>query len=117
MFNNRKTGALGEDIACKYLENKGYKIIERNKHFSRACEIDIIALDGDTLVFVEVKTRSSDKCGIPFEAITRQKYNNIKTGLYSYINEKIRYKRRRIDAVSVMLKPETKIEHLKNIAL
>ena len=43
-MNNRKFGDSGEDLACRYLEKQGYKIIERNKHYSRFCEIDIIAL-------------------------------------------------------------------------
>ena len=115
MPDNKKTGQIGEDLAEKFLTEKGYKILERNKHFSRACEVDIIALDKDTLVFVEVKTRKSDVCGIPFEAVTKSKYDKIKTGLFSYLKENPKYKKYRIDAVSVLLKPEIKIEHLINI--
>jgi putative endonuclease len=116
MSNNKITGNYGEDLAIEYLKNQGYKIVERNKHFSRNCEIDIIALDKrGTLVFVEVKTRNSNFCGAPLEAITRVKYNNIKTGLYSYLKEHSGYKKWRIDAISIILKPEVKIEHLKNI--
>ena len=115
MSDNKKTGQMGEDLAVKFLTDKGYKILERNRHFSRACEVDIIALNKDTLVFVEVKTRSSDICGIPFEAVTKSKYEKIKLGLYSYLNENPQYKKYRIDAVSVLLKPEVKIEHLENI--
>ena len=115
MPDNKQTGQIGEDLAVKYLTDKGYKIIDRNKHFSRACEIDIIALDKKTLVFVEVKTRKTDICGIPFEAITKTKYAKIKMGLYSYLQENPQYKTYRIDAVSVLLTPETKIEHLENI--
>ena len=110
MPDNKKTGQIGEDLACKFLERKGYKILERNKHFSRTCEIDIIALDNKTLVFVEVKTRKTIACGIPFEAITKTKYNNIKTGLFNYLQEHKEYKKYRIDAISVMLTPQTKIE-------
>lgn len=109
------TGKQGEQIAKEYLEENGYKIIEMNKRFSRFCEIDIIALDKNTLVFVEVKTRTGDVCGIPFEAITRSKYENIKKGLFFYLQEHSEYKKFRIDAVSVVLKPELKIEHLKNV--
>ncbi len=115
MPDNKKTGQIGEDLAEKFLTEKGYKILERNKHFSRACEVDIIALDKDTLVFVEVKTRKSDVCGIPFEAVTKSKYDKIKTGLFSYLQENPKYKKYRIDAVSVMLKPKLKIDHLENI--
>lgn len=109
------TGKNGEEIAEKYLIKNGYKILEKNKHFSRLCEIDIIALDKNTLVFVEVKTRTSEICGHPLEAITRSKYNHIKQGLFIYLQENPQYKKYRIDAVSVLLKPEVKIEHLKNI--
>ena len=115
MLNTRQKGQMGEDIAAKYLEKKGYKILERNKHFSRACEVDIIALYKDTLVFVEVKTRKNNAFGIPFEAITAAKYKNIKTGVYSYLAENNKYKKYRIDAVSIILEPELQIEHLENI--
>ncbi len=117
MSNNREIGKIGEDIAVKYLEEQGYKIIERNRHFSRACEVDIIALEksNNTLVFIEVKTRKTDFFGTPFEAITKTKYNHIKTGLFSYLQENPQYKKYRIDAISILLQPKQKIEHLKNI--
>lgn len=117
MPDNKKTGQIGEDLACDYIEKKGYKIIERNKHFSRACEIDIIALEKKTLVFIEVKTRKTTTCGSPFEAITKTKYNNIKIGLYNYLAEHKEYKQYRIDAISILLTPQIKIEHLKNISI
>jgi len=113
--SNISLGKNGEDIAVKYLEKQGYKILERNKRFSKLCEIDIIALDRNTLVFVEVKTRKTNICGHPFEAITKTKYNHIKQGLFLYLQENTQYKRYRIDAVSILIKPEFKIEHLKNI--
>lgn len=62
-------GKTGEDLACKYLKKHGYKIIERNFRI-RGGEIDIIALDGRTLVYIEVKTRTSHKFGLPQEAVT-----------------------------------------------
>ena len=114
-MTNITLGRNGEEIARRYLENNGYKIIESNKRFSRLCEIDIIAQDKDTLVFVEVKTRKTDICGHPFEAITKNKYNHIKQGLFMYLQENPQYKKYRIDAISVLIKPEIKIEHLKNI--
>ena len=113
---NKEIGAKGELLAQEYVKKLGYEIIEVKKRFSRFCEIDIIAKDKDTLVFIEVKTRSSDFCGSPFEAITKTKYENIKTGLFTYLQEtKDKYKKFRIDAISVLLKPEIKIQHLKNI--
>lgn len=113
---NKEIGAKGELLAQEYLKKQGYEIIETNKRFSRFCEIDIIAKHKDTLIFCEVKTRSSDFCGSPLEAITKTKYENIKTGLFTYLQEsKTKYKKFRIDAISIILNPNIKINHLKNI--
>lgn len=114
-MDNVTTGRKGEQIALEYLKKQGFKILEMNKHFSRFCEVDIIALDRDTLVFAEVKTRSSERYGIPLEAITKEKYNNIRKGLYMYLQENPKYKKYRIDAISILLKPKLEIKHLKNI--
>lgn len=113
-MNNRKIGNAGEDLACRYLEKQGFKILERNKHYSRFCEIDIIAEFKNTIVFVEVKTRKSDNFGTPFEAISKTKYDNIKKGVQYYLSEN-KVKNYRIDVIGITLKPEMKIEHLKNI--
>ena len=59
-MNNKVVGNAGEDLACRYLEKNGYKILERNVRYSRFCELDIIAQLKDTVVFVEVKTRRTD---------------------------------------------------------
>lgn len=115
-MNNRKFGDAGEDLACRYLQKQGYEILERNKHYSRFCEIDIIAKYKDTTVFVEVKTRKTDGFGSPLEAITKSKYANIKKGVQFYLSEN-KTKNYRIDVVGITLKPEIKIEHLKNIFL
>ncbi len=115
-MTSKEIGVKGEQLAQEYLLKQGYEIIETNKRFSRFCEIDIIAKNKDTLVFVEVKTRSSSFCDSPLEAITKTKYANIKTGLFIYLKEtKIKYKNFRIDAISIILNPELKINHLKNI--
>lgn len=69
-------GKKGEDLAVEFLIRKGYKIIERN--FSkRYGEIDIVAKDGDTLVFIEVKTRTSNTFGSPLEAVTHWKIKSL----------------------------------------
>lgn len=110
-----KVGSLGEDLAVKYLTKLGYKIIERNKRFSKLCEIDIIAKDKNTIVFVEVKTRKTDSLGSPFEAITKNKLNNMRMGVFSYLQEKNLKESFRMDAISIVLTPEVKINHLKNV--
>lgn len=113
-MNNRTIGAAGEDLACRYLEKNGYKILERNKHYSRFCEIDIIAQIKDKVVFVEVKTRQTNLYGTPFEAVTKTKYDNICKGVQYYLAEN-KVKKYQIDVIGITLKPEIKIEHLKNI--
>ncbi len=115
-MNNRKFGNAGEDRACRYLEKQGYKILERNKHYSRFCELDIIAQYKNTTVFVEVKTRKTDNFGVPFEAITKTKFENLKKGVQFYLSEN-KIKDYRIDVIGITLKPEIKIEHLKNVYL
>lgn len=115
-MTNKTMGNAGEDLACRYLEKNGYQILERNKHYSRFCEIDIIAKHKNTIVFVEVKTRKSNAYGTPIEAITRTKYENIRTGVQFYLAEN-KVKDYRIDVVGITLKPEMKIQHLKNVSL
>ena len=115
-MNNKIIGNAGEDLACRYLEKNGYTILERNVRYSRFCEIDIIAKIKDSVVFVEVKTRKTDICGTPFEAITKSKYENIKKGIAFYLQDK-KKKKYRIDIIGITLKPELKIEHLRNFSL
>lgn len=115
-MNKREFGSKGEDLACEYLTKNGYKILERNVHFSKFCEIDIIAAQKDTLVFIEVKTRKNNDFGSPLEAVTAAKLNNIKTGVFSYLqNATVKYKNFRIDVIGITLQPELKIEHIKSI--
>ena len=113
-MNNRQFGDMGEEIACKYLIDNGYKILDRNVHYSRFCELDIIAQYKKTLVFVEVKTRKTDTFGSPMEAITKTKYENIKKGALNYLSEHPS-KDYRIDVIGITLNPELKIEHLQNV--
>ncbi|HEX8932313.1 MAG TPA: YraN family protein [Patescibacteria group bacterium] len=65
----QEEGRRGEDLACEYLKKLNFKIIERNFRI-RVGEIDIVAIDDLTLVFVEVKTRKTTEFGIPLEQIT-----------------------------------------------
>lgn len=80
---NKNLGDFGEDMAESYLKEKGFKIIERN-FYVRGGEIDIICMDGDVLVFVEVKTRKSDKFGHPAEAIDRKKAEHMRFAAERY---------------------------------
>jgi len=70
-------GRTGEDIACRYLSGKGYKIVARRFRMFRG-ELDIVARDGRTLVFVEVKARSDASHGRPEEAVTPGKQRQLR---------------------------------------
>ncbi|HID55979.1 TPA: YraN family protein, partial [Candidatus Poribacteria bacterium] len=63
----KEIGLLGEEIAADFLRRKGYRLLERNIRIGRG-EIDLVALDGETLVFVEVKTRKGLRYGHPSES-------------------------------------------------
>lgn len=80
----RQIGNRGEDLACEYLKKQGYKILGRN-FYIRGGEIDIIAKDKDTLVFVEVKARFSDKFGLAREAVTSWKIRSLIKSAEVYI--------------------------------
>lgn len=76
---NKDLGRRGEDAAARFLANRGYDIVERNWTCA-AGEADIVALDGNVVVFVEVKTRSDASMGFPAEAVTakkRERYERI----------------------------------------
>jgi len=77
-------GRIGEDLAASFLIKEGYKVLERNFRCAIG-EIDIVALDKGTLTFVEVKTRSSGKFGLPEEAVTRRKQHQISKAAQFYI--------------------------------
>ena len=77
-MNNRQFGAIGENIASGYLEEKGYRIIARNFRVGRMGEIDIIGWDGDFLCFIEVKARTNDSFGTPAEAVSPLKQATIR---------------------------------------
>lgn len=119
-MNNQNLARLGEEKARKYLLSKGYKILEKNFR-SRYGEIDIVALDNNTLVFVEVKTRYSEDYGKPEEAITKRKLRMVaRTGQFYKLTHKNLPDLLRIDAVLIEMTPDGKIkrcELIKNAEL
>ncbi|HIT55085.1 TPA: YraN family protein [Candidatus Galligastranaerophilus intestinigallinarum] len=116
-MTNKEIGKYGENLAKKYLENLGYKILDMNYKYSRYGEIDIIALYKNELCFVEVKTRRNNKFGTPMEAITKDKLIKIQLSAKNYIQEKKpKFEHYRIDAISIELKEnKEEITHIKNI--
>ena len=75
-----RLGTRGEKLACQFLKRSGYKILYRNFRGRTGGEIDVVCRDGDTLVFVEVKTRTGEDFGRPIEAIDRDKRKRISRG-------------------------------------
>lgn len=112
------TAKLGEDKACEYLKKIGFKIIERNFRKGYG-EIDIVALDKDVLVFIEVKTRTSNAFGSPLEGITYWKLKTlIKMAQFYKLTHPNLPESLRIDAVSVILNGDSvqSVELTKNIS-
>ena len=111
----QKFGRTSESIAAKVLKKKGYKILEKN-YRSPGGEIDIIAKDKDTLVFVEVKARMSETYGNPKESVTIGKQQKIsKTAQYYFKEKKLSDFRARFDVVAInKMNGKLTIEVLQN---
>ena len=84
MHDRRSQGGSFEDLACAYLKSKGYKILDRNVYLMRK-ELDVVALDRGTIVFVEVKGRRSARYGLPAEAMDRTKRRHMIQAARAYI--------------------------------
>jgi putative endonuclease len=114
-MKRKETGNLGEKLARDFLIQKGYRILESNYRCSFG-EIDIIASQGNCLVFVEVRTRSSLSFGTPEESITsRKKLHFVRTAEHYLQNHKIRNSSWRIDMVAVELDAGKKIKRIEII--
>lgn len=95
-------GNKGEEIAARYLRKKGYKILKRNYAVPTG-EIDIVARDGGTLVFVEVKARTDDRFGQPAEAVGTRKQRRMRSAALHYLAGLRKQPPARFDVVSVRL--------------
>jgi putative endonuclease len=115
--DDRPLGQRGEDAAVRYLKRKGYHILARGLD-SRLGELDIIAVDGRTVVFVEVKTRQTNEAGHPAEAIDERKQRRMTQAALSYLKTHglLQYSAR-FDAVAILWPANSKrpsIEHYPN---
>lgn len=112
MTRTKQIGDFGEDIAFRYLQDKGYIIKDRN-FSTRFGEIDIIAEKDDVLIFVEVKTRKNADYGRPAEFVDLRKQRRIIQSAYMYLNGED--KAVRFDVIEVLYRREkTYINHIEN---
>ena len=112
---SHRFGKKNEKLAVGFLKRRGYRIIERNFR-TRMGEVDIIAADGDTIVFVEVKARRSGWYGHPKFAVTPVKQRHVSSAARAYLQE-TRYTgaRARIDVVTVQYAGDMPtVEHFQN---
>jgi putative endonuclease len=116
-FPEKSLGDRGEDAAAKFLKRQGFHILARSLD-SPLGELDIVAVDGRTVVFVEVKTRRSDDAGRPSEAIDQRKEQRMTQAALAYLksNRLLDYSAR-FDVIAIMWPENVRqptIEHFKN---
>lgn len=114
--DNITFGARGENIAAAFLKGQKYAIVERN-YRCKAGELDIVAREGNTLVFVEVKTRSNSSYGPPQLAVTRFKQRQISKAALTWLaQKKLQDVNARFDVIAIILRVHEvpAIEHIKN---
>jgi len=111
-------GQLGENLAAQYLKQHGLTILDRNIR-SQYGEIDLIVRDQDCLIFVEVKTRSSHKFGLPQAAVTPKKLEKITKVCQSYRQNHPKLPAaERIDVIAITnTQPTPTIEWIKNVLI
>jgi putative endonuclease len=110
----RELGIRGEEMAATYLTKNGYHIIARN-YYTRYGELDIICEKNNTIIFTEVKTRTSTRYGLPQEAVTVTKIEHLKKAALIYLNSlNKRYKEIRFDVIAILINRENnEINHIK----
>ncbi|MEO7131956.1 MAG: YraN family protein [Dermatophilaceae bacterium] len=114
-------GTYGERLAARYLTESGYTIVARNWRCARG-ELDIIATEPGALVFCEVKTRSSELFGAPFEAVTRRKLGRLRRLCGLWLDSLGDGQRppgdQRLDVISILKSPggSARIEHLVGVS-
>ncbi len=117
MAFHTQTGKRGEEIAKEYLRKKGYKIREQN-YRTRYAEIDLVTERKNTLVFVEVRTKIGERFGSPEDTINKKKLWKLQKNAEAYIARIGWQKACRVDAVCIVLTPESileRIDHYENI--
>lgn len=115
--SNTSLGKLGENAAADYLVKNGYNIIKTNFRVGKLGEVDIIAVHGENLCFIEVKTRQSTAFGLPCEAVNYKKQNTIRKIASIYINNLKRETPVRFDIVEIIAAHKGNELEIKSINL
>lgn len=111
----QQLGSQGEAVAREQLERQGFSIIAQNWHAGRYGELDLIALHGAELVFVEVKTRRGTDFGQPEEAVTKLKQAKLKAAAQAFLMTHPQLPQAyRIDVVAVVLAPSGEVNDFKH---
>lgn len=117
MSQSKEVARIGERLAAQYLKEQGYQILEHNYRL-RTGEIDLIAKEGERIVFVEVKTRRTLKFGVPQAAVTLAKQKQISKIALSYLQTHDMLDMPcRFDVVAIFLSSKStpdKLEHIQN---
>jgi len=114
MTNSQQKGKYGENVVLGYLEAKGYKILAQN-YKKAGGEIDIIALDGDYVVFVEVKYRRGRSHGTGFDDVSYSQHKRIIKTDKAYLYEQQKWDAAcRFDIVEVIGHEQLELEHIEN---
>ena len=106
-------GRKGEDLAEQYLIDQGYTILQRNEQVGHS-DIDIMATEGQTLVFVEVRTKSNSNRGMPEETLNNTKLQRMRKTAEIYMAFKKYTGPARLDAVCIILEGGAKVTHLEH---
>jgi putative endonuclease len=110
----RELGAYGEQLAARYLQDRGWQVLDRNWRCGQG-ELDLVARDGDCLVFCEVKTRRTGRFGAPVEAVSWSKAARLRRLAAAWLQEhEVRSGRVRIDVIGV-LRPESGPARLRHV--
>jgi putative endonuclease len=112
-------GAAGERLARRHLEGLGYQYVAANWH-CRSGELDLVMLDGEVLVFVEVKTRHGERFGVAEETVTAAQARRLTIAAQQFLEERPEFQDRiwRIDLVAVTLASSgatRRLSHLQNV--
>jgi putative endonuclease len=110
MASHNELGVEGENLAAKWMEKNGFKIVQRNWRYSYY-EIDLIAMKGDTLCFIEIKTRNASPFGYPEDSVTRKKFKRLQRAADEYLFQNPGYKWIQYHILSITLRKNGEVEY------